>query len=54
MPKVAIPFFCTQTKTSYKVGSEYKGKRTDLDAFMEGYKPVKENKKQPKAKLEKK
>lgn len=35
MPKVKIDFFCIEEKKAYKVGSEYKGKRTDLSLFLE-------------------
>jgi hypothetical protein len=38
MAKVAKQFFCIKTQKTYKVGSEYKGKRKDLDHLMEGYK----------------
>ena len=33
--KVSKNFFCTQTKVSYKVGDEYKGKRKDLGHVLE-------------------
>jgi hypothetical protein len=38
MAKVKISFYCIKTQKTYKVGSEYKGKRKDLDHLMEGYK----------------
>jgi len=39
MAKVTKEFFCIQEKKTYKVGSEYKGKRKDLVHLLEGYKP---------------
>jgi len=33
--KVSKPFFCIQSKKSYNIGDEYKGKRKDLGAFLE-------------------
>ena len=35
MAKVLVDFFCTKEKKTYKKGSEYKGKRTDLSLFLE-------------------
>jgi len=32
--KVKENFFCIQTKTSYKKGDEYKGKRKDLGSVL--------------------
>jgi hypothetical protein len=45
--KVIKDFFCIQTKTTYKVGDEYNGKRKDLKGFLE---VKKQNKKAPATK----
>ncbi len=43
--KVIKPFYCVQSKLSYKVGDEYKGTRKDLGDYLEAKK--KANKKAP-------
>ena len=43
--KVTKVFFCTKEKVSYNVGDNYKGKRTDLESYLE---PVKKKASQPK------
>ena len=43
--KVTKGFFCTKEKVSYNVGDNYKGKRTDLDAYLEPVKKVTKPKK---------
>lgn len=43
MSKVKIAFYCIKEKKSYKVGKEYKGKRTDLNHLMEGFKEDKKD-----------
>lgn len=60
MRKVKKEFFCIKTRKVYRKGSEYRGKRTDLDHVLfpeepfvkkAGKKPVKkENKQHPKTK----
>lgn len=46
MAKVIKQFYCTQEKVNYNVNDEYKGKRTDLKAYLEPTKRVvKKNKK---------
>lgn len=55
--KVVNSFYCRIEKKSYKVGDTYTGDRKDLyPLYVEKpkRKPKKENKKGPKAKLEKK
>jgi len=39
--KVKIGFYCTKEKKAYKVGAEYKGKRTDLKHLLEAPKAKK-------------
>lgn len=51
--KVIKEFFCIQEKVSYKVGDEYKGKRTDLGHVLEAPKK-KEAKKKATPKTENK
>lgn len=43
--KVIKPFYCIQSKVSYKVGDEYKGTRKDIGHLLEAKK--KANKKAP-------
>lgn len=42
--KVTTQFYCIQEKKTYKIGSEYKGKRQDLGSFLEASKPKKKSK----------
>ena len=52
MRKVKTGFFCIKTKKNYPKGSNYNGKRTDLEHVLEPVKKVvkKENKQHPKTK----
>lgn len=40
--KVVNAFYCRIEKKNYKVGDEYKGKRTDLSLYLEKPKKTKE------------
>ena len=42
--KVIKQFYCIKDKITYKVGDEYKGKRTDLKDYLEQKKAIKSKK----------
>jgi len=48
MRKVKTDFFCIKTKKYYPKGSNYDGKRTDLNHVLEPEKEVKKVVKKPK------